>query len=197
MLFPAMLGRLWRAYDVAYRWFHGVEELPVEGGSVLRISVERYRGPRVALADGTVVLRGDPVGIIHFNNELIRTFHNGAADPARVGIRMLRAFHRSLETLARLSESHPRYRTVKGFTATTIFHQGPRRAGFEIFPPRSTFSARIVAAYARSVLARFHPRGAERVRRARFTHARVIWISRAELCRRYAARSSSPSGTSS
>jgi hypothetical protein len=54
-----------------------------------------------------------------------------------------------------------------------------------------------VAVYERSVLARFHPLGALRAQQERFAEVRVIWISRAELCRRYAPRRSSPSETSS
>jgi hypothetical protein len=192
-----LLDRLWQGYDIAYRWFRGVEDLPGDAGTVLRIGVERHRGRPVALADGTVVEAGDPVGIIHFNNEVVASIHDRTANPARAGILILRAFERSMETLARLSDGHPRYKAVKGYTATTIYHQGTRRAGFEVFPPRSTFAAKIVAAYARSVLARFHPLGAERARRARFARAQVIWISRAELCRRYAPAKSSPSATNS
>lgn len=192
-----LLGRLWRGYDIAYRWFRGVEDLPGDAGTILRIGVERHRGRPVALADGTVVEAGDPVGIIHFNNELIQTFHEGTADPARAGILMRRAFHRSMETLACLSETHPRYRPLKAFTATTIYHQGTQRAGFEIFPPPSTLFAPVVAAYGRSLLARLHPLGASRARRRRFAEARAIWISRAELCRRYAPAKSSPSATGS
>jgi hypothetical protein len=190
-----MLDWLWRAYDATYRWYHRVEDLP--GESVVRINVAPHRGRTVALGDGTVVRAGDLVGFIHFNNGRVRAIHERTRDPARAGILMRRAFERSLEILARLGEADPRYRTVKAFTALTIFHQGAQRAGFEIFPPRSKLSAKIVAAYGRSLLTRFHPRGAERVRRARFAEARVLWISRAELFRRYAPARSSPRETSS
>lgn len=190
MLFAAMLKWLWRGYDVAYRWFHGVEDLPTEEGSLLRVSVERYRGRQVALSDGTVIVRGDVVGTIHFHNEVAAAIHDQTADPARAGILIRRAFERSMETLAHLSESDPRYQSVKAFRATTILHQGGERFGFDILPPRSMLFGRIVAAYERFLLARFHPLGASRVRRKRFAEVRMIWISRPTLRRRYPPKSS-------
>lgn len=188
---------LWRWYDASYRWFHGVEDLPSEEGSVLRVSVERYRGRRVVLSDGTVIVRGDVVGTIHFHNKVVAAIHDRTTDPARAGILMRRAFERAMGTLAHLSESDPRYRPVKAFRATTILHQGGKRFGFDILPPPSRLFGRIVAAYERSLLARFHPHGVVRARRKRFNEVRVIWISRATLRRRYADRRSSPSGASS
>lgn len=197
MLCSTMPDWLWRWSDIAYRWLHGVEDLPGDGQTVIRIGVGRHRGRRVALKDGTLVHAGDLVGTIHLNNERVRSIHGRTANPAIAGILIRRDFERSLETLARLSESHPRYQAVKAFTATTIFHQGGERFGFEILPLRSTLFGRVVAAYERSLLARFHPLGASRARRKRFAEVRVIWISRATLRRRYAARRSSPGGTGS
>lgn len=192
-----MLDRLWRCYDKAYRWLHGVEDLPSDERGVVRIGVRRYRGRRVVLSDGTAVSAGDLVGTIHFNNESVAAIHKRTANPIRAGILILRAFEDSLETLAGLVETYLPYREVKAFTTTTIFHQGVERLGFEIFPPRSALLGRIVAAYERSLLVRFHPLGTSRVRRKRFAEVRVLWISRAELRRRYAGRSSSPRGTGS
>jgi hypothetical protein len=143
------------------------------------------------------VRAGDLVGTIHFNNEAVAAIHRRTANPIRAGILILRAFEDSLETLAGLVETRPRYRPLKAFTATTIFHQGPERLGFEIFPPRSALFGRVAAAYERSLLARFHPLGASRVRLKRFAEVRVIWISRAELCRRYSPAKSSPRETGS
>ncbi len=183
-----MLDRLWRWYDKAYRWFHGVEDLPADDGGVVRIGVERYRGRQLTLSDGTSVRAGDPVGTIHFNNEAVAAIHKRTANPIRAGILILRAFEDSLETLAGLVKTCSPYREVKAFTATTIFYHGVERLGFEIFPPRSALFGRVVAAYERSLLARLHPLGASRARRKRFAEVRVIWISRAELYRRYAPK---------
>jgi len=184
ILFSAMVGWLWQGYDLAYRWLHDLEDLPTEKGTILRMGVERHRGSRVMLRDGTVVEPGDLVGTIHFHNEAVAALHDGKVNPVRSGILIARAFERSLKALARLSDNHPRYRGVKAFTALTIFHQSMEGFGFEIHPVPSGWKSRIVAAYQRFVLIRFHPLGRERERQRRFD-ARVTWISRAELRRRY------------
>ena len=189
-----MLDWLWQAYDAAYRWFHGLEDLPTERGTVLRIGVERYRGRRVRLRDGTVVRAGDRIGTIHFHNEAVAALHDGKSDSVRSGILILRGFERSLKILARLSEDHPRYQSVKALTALTIFHQGIERFGFEIHPPPSGPLNRIVSAYQRFLLVRLHPLGRGRESRKKL-EVRVIWVSTEEIRRRYGGDKSSPSGT--
>jgi len=188
-----MLDRLWRFYDAAYRWLHRLEDLPTERGTILRIGVARYRGRRVALRDGTVVRTGDVIGTLHFHNEAVAAIHDGKLDSVRSGILILRAYERSLKTLARLSEDHPRYRRMKALSATTIFHQGVEKLGFEIFPLPSWPAGWIVSAYERFLLARFHPLGRRRKSQKKF-EARTIWASAKEIRRRY-GDNSSPSGT--
>jgi hypothetical protein len=189
-----MLDWLWRAYDAAYRRFHGLEDLPTERGTVLRVGVERYRGRRVALRDGTVVRAGDVIGTIHLHNETVAALHDGKPDSVRSGILILRGFERSLRALAGLSEDHPRYRAMKALTATTILHQGVEGFGFEIHPPPSGPMGRIASAYQRFLLARLHPLGRERESRKTF-EVRTIWASMKEIRRRYGRDKSSPSGT--
>ena len=179
-----MIGWLWWGYDLGYRWLHGLEDLPTEKGTILRMGVERHRGSRVTLRDGTVVEPGDLVGTIHFHNEAVAALHDGKVNQVRSGILILRAFGRSLQALTRLSDDHPRYREVKAFTAVTIFHQSMEGFGFEVHLLPSGWRGRVVAAYERFVLTHFHPLGRERERQRRFD-ARVTWISHAELRRRY------------
>ena len=188
-----MLDWLWRVYDAAYGWFHGLEDLPTERETILRIGVARYRGRRITLRDGTVVQAGDMIGTIHFHNEAVAALHDGKPDAVRSGILILRGYERSLRALARLSEDHPRYQNIKALTATTIFHQGVENFGFEIYPPRSGPAGWIVSAYQRFLLARFHPLGRQRERRKKL-EARTVWVSTKEIRRRYGDRSS-PSGT--
>jgi hypothetical protein len=189
-----MLDWLWRVYDAAYGWLHGLEDLPTERGTVLRIGVARHRGRPVTLRDGTVVRAGDVVGTIHFHNEAVAAIHDGKPDAVRSGILILRGYERSLRALARLSEDHPRYQNIKALTALTIFHQGIERFGFETHTLPSGPMSRIVSAYQRFLLARFHPLGTQRGRRKKL-EARAIWVSTREIRRRYGGDKSSPSGT--
>jgi hypothetical protein len=108
-----------------------------------------------------------------------------------------RAFVASLTELARRVRETDRYAGVKAFTAQTILYPGTSRAGFEVRGLGSGGWSRLVAAYERNLLARYHPLGRRGADRARFADARAIWISRTALLRRYARESSVPRDTSS
>lgn len=182
---PAVLGLLWRCYDVTYRWVHGLMDPAAEVGPVLRVGVARYRGPTVTLADGTRIGCGDRIGIIHLHNERVAELHaEGSRTPA-AGLGFRRAFVASLRELARQVLDTDRYAGVEAFTAQTIMHRGTERAGFEILPIRSRMWGRGVAAYERTLLARYHPLGRRGARRPRFAEARAIWVSRRALLSHY------------
>jgi hypothetical protein len=153
--------------------------------------VKPHRGRPLILADGTDIKPGDPIGVIHLNNERASALHGSRPGARRVGLAARRAFHASLEALAEHARRSSRYRPLKAFTAATIFHRGTERMGFEVRPLSRPLLSRIVAAYERGLLALFHPLGRRRLGRPRFAEAREIWISRDDLLRRYAPERSS------
>lgn len=190
-----VLRALLSACDWVYRRLHGLTDPRAEVGLALRVRLARYRGRPFALADGTAVRRGDLVGDFHLHNERVAALHEGDARSPRAALAFRRAFMASLSALAERALTDPAYRDVRAFTATTIFHTGTERAGFETRPLRHPLMGRLVAAYERALLRRLHPLGAARPGRFRFAEARQIWISRETLIRRYASATSSASGT--
>lgn len=184
-----------RGYDFLYRWLHGLSTPDAAVGPVLRVRVTRYRGRPFTLRDGTPIRQGDRIGDFHLDNERMAALHDGGRRSRWAGLASRRAFHASLEALAEQALAAPRYDGVRAFTATTIFHEVTDLMGFEIRPLSSRLGARVVAAYERSLIRRFHPLGERRPGRQRFEEARQIWISRDELVRRYAPERSSPRGT--
>ena len=192
-----VFGLFFRVNDLVYRWLHGLTDPAAEVGEALRVGVLRYRGPRLALADGTEIRPGDRIGILHLNNERVARLHAAGGETPTAGLKFRRAFVASLTELARRVLATDRYAGVKAFTAQTIFHHGTQRLGFEILPPAGLLRGRFVAAYERHVLGRYHPLGRRGASRTRFNEARAIWISRSELLRRYALPSRVPSDTSS
>ncbi len=182
-------------YDFSYRWLHGLTDPASAVGPVLRVRVTRHRGRPLILGDGTSIRRGDPIGAFHLDNKRMAAFHEGGRRSRWAGLAFRRAFRASLEALAEQVGNDPRYRGVKAFTATTIFHQGTERLGFEARPLSRRFMARPVAAYERTLIALFHPLGRQRPGRRRYGEARQVWISRDELVRRYAGERSSARGT--
>lgn len=186
-----------RGCDLAYRWLHGLLDPAAQVGEALRVELACYRGPTLTLADGTKVRPGDRIGIIHLRNERVAALHGDGSETPTAGLKFRRAFVASLAELARRVGESDRYVGVKAFTAETILHRGTQRAGFEILPIPSATWSRLVAAYERALLTRYHPLGRRRASRLRFSEARAIWISRTALLRRYAPERSVPSGTSS
>ena len=190
-----MLRLLLRGSDRAYRWLHGLSTPDAAVGPVLLVRITRHRGPPLTLADGTSVRRGDRIGDFHLDNERMAALHDGGRRSRWAGLAFRRAFHASLEALAKQTLAAPRYQGVRAFTTTTIFHEGTDLMGFEIRPLSRRFVARLVAAYERSLITHFHPLGRQRPGRFRFGEARQIWISREALVRRYAGERSSARGT--
>jgi hypothetical protein len=65
-------------------------------GEVLLVGRRQYRGPVLALTDGTVLKPGDIMGELHFNNARLRQLHlnSRSSNPARVfGRLMLTSLH--------------------------------------------------------------------------------------------------------
>lgn len=177
-------------YDRAYRWVHGLDRATAEIGSAFRLEIRRSRRAR-ELLDGTRIRRGDRIGILHLNNERIAALHGNGLSPLAVGLEFRRQLVASLQTLAALAESGP-LTDVQAFAATTIFHQGLARLGFEQEPHGPAWP-RLVAAYQRALLASVHPAGPLRLQRTTYHRARRLWISRSALGKRYGrARSLNP-----
>ncbi|MFQ5828585.1 MAG: hypothetical protein ACE5JD_05445 [Candidatus Methylomirabilia bacterium] len=190
-----MLDLLWRWYDRAYLRVHRLRDPAAEVGPILRVEVRRHRGPRVSLPDSTEIRWGDRIGILHLSNERVAQFHGDGRDTAVAGLRFRRAFFASVRELARQVLEGDRYAGVKAFTGITILDSGTPRGGFEILPVPNQWWGTLVAAYERALLARYHPMGRQGAARARFSHARAIWISREGLLRRYGPEANSPNTT--
>lgn len=188
----------WRLYDEAYRRFHRLEDLPVDGTVFFRLGRTRYRGRSLALSDGTVIRSGDPVGTLHLHNEALAALHCHHRSAWHVGLAFYQGFRATLRELTRRVAENPQDARLVAFCAATIFWNGAEHAGFDVRPLRSRLWAAVVGAYQRALLGRYHPLGPERAsqgwERGRYREARVIWISRAGLLARYGARSA-PSET--
>ncbi|MFQ5897032.1 MAG: hypothetical protein ACE5JN_02120 [Candidatus Methylomirabilia bacterium] len=179
-----MIGPLLRCYDLAYRRLHGLTTPDAEVGRALRVQVVRHKGRPVRLADGSEIRRGDPIGIIHLHNERVAQLHDDTGRHA-AALRARRAFVTSLRELVRRLQETERYAGVKAFAATTILHGATARLGFESRFLSSRTWAQLVAAYQRALLASHHPLGRRSPTLRRLREARVIWISRETLLRRY------------
>lgn len=172
-------------YERLYRLVQGLEAPEAEVGPALSVAV-RWSFRRIRLAGGVVIHPGDRIGILHLNNARVVTLHADGRPPLAVGLAFRRDLFASLRELAALASGGGRLAAARAFAATTIFHRGLRRLGFETERRRLVWPG-YVAAYQRALLTTLHPAGAARVRRLALVRAERLWIAREALLARYGA----------
>lgn len=169
-------------YDRVYRWVNGLDRPESQVGPVLRLRVRSSRRD-VRLKDGALVRRGEPIGIMHLDNERVVSLHADGVSREAIGLEFRRQFLASLRELAGLAD-RGRLAGVPAFTATTIFHHALGRLGFE--PARgSSGGSALVGAYQRALLASLRPAGHARLDARTRRHARQLWLSREALRARF------------
>ena len=148
---------------------------PVRPGSVVRYRLSRHRGPPIALEDGVVVGRGDPILELHLDNlTLLELARRGHFDPFTT----LQRGVDDLRVLARMLVEGAIGGPVRAVHGLTPFATILRREGFELHPIRPTAGARLTRMYMAGLLALYHPDGWSRVtpeRAARWPGE--VWMS--------------------
>ncbi len=179
------------AYDRLFRWLNGLDRPGSHVGPVLRLKVRPSRRD-VRLMDGTVVRRGDLIGVIHLDNERVVSLRAEGRGSEAIGFEFRRQFLASLRELATLSDLGP-LAGVRAFTATTILHHALGRLGFEPARGGSRESA-LIGAYQRALLASLRPAGRARLDASIRRHARQLWVSREALLARFRGREGAARG---
>ncbi|MBI1894361.1 MAG: hypothetical protein HYS14_09640 [Candidatus Rokubacteria bacterium] len=186
---------LWRFYDRVYQRLHRLQDLSLPEGTVLRLGLTRYRGRPLTLSDGSVIRRGDRIGIIHIHNEGVASLHAPDGTPHRGALIFLERFRASMRSLSGQMATGA-LADVRALTSTTVIFAAMARAGFDVLPLRPRWWGRALGTYQRWLMARHHPLGNRRFKLDRFVESRAVWISREALLRRYGpASSSSERGT--
>src|SRR3990172_2517889 len=116
-------------YDRCYRLAHGLDRPAAAVGPAVRLEIRRSRRT-IRLADGEQIEAGDPIGVLHLNNQRVAALHDEGSSPMTIGIRSRRLFLASLGELARGTSPGGPFVGVRAFTATTIFHRALGRLGF-------------------------------------------------------------------
>ena len=173
------------AYDWIYRVAHRLTAPVSEVGPVLRVEIRRS-GWSLRLSDGTAIRRGDPVGFVHLNNDRVVALHSDGLSPISVGLEFRRRLIASLRALAALADADGRLAHLSAFAATTIFHEGLGRLGFETEADGLRWP-KVVAAYQRALMASLHGDVPTGLHGSTYHHAERVWISRPKLIERYGA----------
>jgi hypothetical protein len=179
---PPILDPILAAWERLYRRRHRIR--PIRATGVLGLELRRHRGRPVALADGTIVVPGDLVGVLHLMNERVRELAANGWQTAG-----WREGRRDLTALAAWARRRPPDERPVAYTATTILRPLAARAGFELHPRPRTWWTRLEDWHFRSLLRRWNPKGAERLRHGHDPlRSAEIWLSAAALETRYGER---------
>ena len=92
-------------YDRVYRFLHNLDSAASEVGPVVRVKVRRSHRT-LHLADGTIIRRGDRIGVLHLNNDRVVALHAAGLPSIAVGLEFRRQLLASLDALAAESGHH-------------------------------------------------------------------------------------------
>jgi hypothetical protein len=145
---------VFRGLEQAYRRFHRL--IPV--GPLLYIQPRAHRGPAVTLGD-TVLQPGDPVGVIHFNNEALERAQT-ARNARHGGFVFARLLFEALHALAERVQQDPELGRVAGFHGITWIPPHGQRVGFHAEPLPESWRTRWLSFYFRALLYAFNPQTA-------------------------------------
>ena len=180
--------------DALIRVCYGIYEYTDDPDCLLRVAISRARAP-VALADGTRIQPGEPVGTLHCWNEHFPRYPNDGPNLGWACTTQHRMRH-SLNALADHIVDEPAWREVRALCAEAALstrlgwpqvQRVAERYGFERVTPSASALRRIHAVGEGVVLwgltHAFNPAALARQPFLREHHE--LWISRAELVARY------------
>lgn len=173
-----ILARMFLVYDGFYRVIFHLQ--PVNEFLFINRSV--YRGPERRFADGTTLSPGDPIGVIHFNNQFMSEIQERSGK-SNSGKRAAFAFGailiRSMHKLAQHMSRSPALMDLKVISGVTWFKAHGRQIGFEIEPLPPGRRKRLLRAHFRLLLRLLFPHLAERENSRLEPHQ--FWMTRNQL----------------
>jgi hypothetical protein len=172
---------IWGGWEWLYARIYNIQE--ISPGNMFRMSVRLYRGPRVELRDGTVIIPGDIVGEFHLANKELFRLQRNCSSLVKATMAVKKELQKDLTIIASQVEQGKIRPEVKAFYGITLFHRWGGIIGFDVLD----FKIPTVPYYffwlgQLLLLTLYHPEG---VRRLKHGHSKlttkVIWLSRAKL----------------
>lgn len=182
----ALAQRLLAPGEWLFSRLSGSRPVPNSRGT-FRVAHHRYHGRAVALPDGVVVRRGDPIAEIHFWNQHIA--QRSDQRPTEVTWHLVRDFRSDLRALATAMQ-----RGEVAADALAVYGASPiapaaARFGFLVRPLPPGLRRSLLSAWQRLLRRAFRPQS---VPKAHTQDTAEVWMSRAEFLSRFAAGPARP-----
>lgn len=170
---------LWEAITIAV---HPQTKIPDAPFDLLQVEFTRFHGRAITLPDGTTIRSGDAIAEIHFNNSAIAQVAGQTS-----GWRLLSMLMGDLRSLARWSTTPEFPGDVHAIYGYTVLSRGAPRLGFTLRGRPRSIRSRLDGFFLMGLLVLYSPAGRSRLSQGT-TYGRApceVWMSRAELVRRY------------
>ncbi len=184
--------RFWPVWEWVMGRFQPKTSIPHAPHGLLHVYLGRYSGKPITLPDGTHIERGAWVAHLHFDNQRV----SEAARDAGV-FALVRMFVEDMRALAAWVAQPGEMERVQALFGLSLIGRAGPRLGFTVRERPVTIGARFDRFFMDGLLALYNPAGVSRLGRGgSFSRYPVeVWMSRAELLRRYGPRAHTPAGT--
>lgn len=174
--------RFWPVWERIYGAFFPVASIPDAPHGLLDVHLARYRGRPITLPDGTQIARGAWIAELHFDNRRVAAAAHEAGP-----WRLMRMIEEDMRALARCAAQPGEMARVQALTGLTLIGRAAPRLGFTIRERPVTLGARFERFFMDGLLAIYNPDGVRRLERGTTygAYPTEVWMSRAELLRRY------------
>lgn len=180
-----ILQLFWRKIEKIIRHLFHIEDILEDGKPCMfRLALRKYKGKELLLPDGISLQKGDFIGELHINNEILENIIF-TDDPFRMGLAARQAAGDSLKILAKWLIKNPRYKNIKAIAGLGLLHRGSKSLGFQTYQV-SSFISCLARWYEIWLLTIFHPAGGKRItRHIKKLKPKYIVMSKNELFKRH------------
>ncbi|OBZ15055.1 polysaccharide deacetylase [Bacillus sp. FJAT-27264] len=132
---------------------------------ICTVLLKKHRGESIVCQDATVIQRGEWIGEIHLDNEMILKLIQ-AEGSDRAALQTARMLRKSMQQINDAFESHSEFKQAKALMGITLLHRGlVHGLGFEQQSLKSGLFEWFTTIYLRMLLSAMHPEGRQRIRR--------------------------------
>lgn len=175
---------LWGIWDTVYQCCTRLQYVDKEN-NIFRIVLLRYRGEVLATADGQKICPGDLIIKLHIHNYRLAKMFHGLRNETKMALLLRKRILESLPQLACFVADLPQAEQIKGIVGTTMLSKGAEKLGFSVSPVPLTPFFRYKSWYLKLMIRLIHPDGHKRLSRNHDLVLNRVYMSKAELFRRY------------